>query len=123
MFHQHFKTNEEVGSLYSVEDLLKVTLVNDDLAIFLYNFESVMRSHVPDEVTLRDILLRQVRKSHHIKYDVQPFDRAKEGTPTHTYEFLITAINKGVTSSLLQANCRFRNVAATVVLFVKMKSE
>ncbi|OLP83032.1 hypothetical protein AK812_SmicGene36258 [Symbiodinium microadriaticum] len=77
--HQHFKTNEEVGSLYSVEDLLKVTLVGDDLATFLYNFESVIAgmSHVPDEVTLRDIFLRQLRKSHSIKDDLQIFDRAK----------------------------------------------
>ena len=37
MFHQHFNTNEEVGSLYSDEDLLKVTLVEDDLSTFLYN--------------------------------------------------------------------------------------
>ena len=91
MFHQHFKTNEEVGSLYSVEDLLKVKLVGDDLATFLYNFESVIAgmSHVPDEVTLRDILLREIRKSHHIKYDLQLYDRAKEGNPVHTYEFLV----------------------------------
>ena len=61
-FHQHFKTNEEVGTLYSVEDLFKVTLVRDDLAAFLYNFESVIAgmSHVPDEVTLKDIFLRQL---------------------------------------------------------------
>ena len=57
MFHQHFKTHEEVGSLYSVEDLLQVTLVGDDLSTFLYNFESVIAgmNHIPDEVTLRDI--------------------------------------------------------------------
>ena len=38
----HFKTNEEVGSLYSVEDLLKVRLLNDDLSTFINNWESVM---------------------------------------------------------------------------------
>ncbi|OLP98785.1 hypothetical protein AK812_SmicGene18734 [Symbiodinium microadriaticum] len=99
MFHQHFKTNEEVGSLYSVEDLLKVTLVGDDLSTFLYNFESVIAgmNHVPDEVTLRDILLRQLRKSHSIKYDLQIFDRAKEGTPTHTYAFLVNAVKEHLT--------------------------
>ncbi|CAE7466628.1 unnamed protein product, partial [Symbiodinium sp. CCMP2456] len=34
LFDQYFKTNEEVGSLYSVEDLLKVRLLNDDLSTF-----------------------------------------------------------------------------------------
>ena len=32
LFDQYFKTNEEVGSLYSVEDLLKVNLLGDDLS-------------------------------------------------------------------------------------------
>ena len=59
---QHFKTNEEVGSLYSVEDLLRVNLLQDDLSTFIHNWESVVAgmSHVPDERTLRDILLRQI---------------------------------------------------------------
>ena len=35
LFDQHFKTNEEVGSLYSVEDLLKVNLLQDDLSTFI----------------------------------------------------------------------------------------
>ena len=42
LFDQYFKTNEEVGSLYSVEDLLKVRLPNDDLSTFINNWESVM---------------------------------------------------------------------------------
>ena len=106
MFHQHFKTNEEVGSLYSVEDLLKVTLVGDDLSTFLCNFESVIAgmNHVPDEVTLRDILLRQLRKSHSIKYDLQIFDRAKEGTPTHTYAFLVNAVKEHLTRERTRRN-------------------
>ena len=65
LFDQYFKTNEEVGSLYSVEDLLKVRLINDDLSTFLSNWESVMSglSHTPDETTLRDIFLRELRQS------------------------------------------------------------
>ena len=34
-------TNAAVGSLYSVKDLLKVTLAGGDLATFLYNFDSM----------------------------------------------------------------------------------
>eukprot|EP00439_Symbiodinium_sp_Y106_P024640 s6987_g3.t1 len=46
LFDQYFKTNEEVGSLYSVEDLLKVRLLNDDLSTFINNWESVWaKSH------------------------------------------------------------------------------
>ena len=32
LFDHHFKTNEEVGSLSSVEDLLKVNMLHDDLS-------------------------------------------------------------------------------------------
>ena len=65
MFNPRFKTNEEVGSLYSVEDLLKVSRIQDDLGTFIHNWDSVIAgmSHMPDETTLRDILLRQIRKS------------------------------------------------------------
>ena len=60
LFEQHVKTNEEVGSLYSVEDLLKVNMVGDDLTSFLHNWESIIAgmSHIPEEMILRDILLR-----------------------------------------------------------------
>ena len=94
MFDQHFKTNEEVGSLHSVEDFLKVTLVQDDLATFIHNWDSVIAgmSHIPDEATLRDILLRQIRKCERLKFDLKRYDRAKEGTPEHSYEFLKESI-------------------------------
>ena len=54
MFEQFFKINEEAGALYSVEDLLKVTLNSDDLSTFIHNWESVIAgmSHVPEDTTL-----------------------------------------------------------------------
>ena len=57
MFEQFFKTNEEVGSLYSVEDLLQVTLNGDDLSAFIHSWESVIAgmSHILEETTRRGI--------------------------------------------------------------------
>ena len=106
LFDQHFKTNEEVGSLYSVEDLLRVTLVRDDLFTFLHNWESVIAgmSHIPDEVTLRDILLRQIRKSQRLKFDLERYDRAKDGTPEHSYEFLKESIRDLLTRERMRKN-------------------
>ena len=40
IFDHYFKTNEEAGSLYSVEDLLKVQVVSEDLSTFIHNWES-----------------------------------------------------------------------------------
>ena len=106
LFDQHFKTNEEVGSLYSVEDLLKVNLLQDDLSTFIHNWESVVAgmSHVPDERTLRDILLRQIRCSARMKWDLDLYDRAKEGTSTHSYSFLIQSIRDLLTRERVRRN-------------------
>ncbi|CAE7904108.1 NLRC3 [Symbiodinium sp. KB8] len=91
MFEQFFKTNEAAGSLYSVEDLLKVKLVRDDLSTFIHNWESVIAglNHQPEETTLRDILLRELRNSSKLRCDLEVYDRAKEGEENHTYGYLI----------------------------------
>ena len=77
-----------------MEDLLKVSLIQDDLGTFIHNWDSVIAgmSHMPDETTLRDILLRQIRKSQRLKFDLDKYERAKEGTPEHSYEFLVQSI-------------------------------
>ena len=50
-------------------------------------------SHVREETTLRDILLRQHRKSDRMKCDLEIYDRAKEGTHNYTYGFLSPSIH------------------------------
>ena len=50
MFEDYFRTSEEAGSLYRVEDLLGVVRTGE-------NVEAL-----PDDLVLRDILLRQIRK-------------------------------------------------------------
>ena len=59
MFNQHFRTNEELGADYSVEDLLRVKLSGDDLTSFIHNWDAVIAgmSHVPDEITPRTFSL------------------------------------------------------------------
>ena len=58
-------------------------------------------SHVPDERILRDILLRQIRRSAWMKLDL---DRAKEGTSTHSYSFLIQSIRDLLTRERVRRN-------------------
>jgi hypothetical protein len=108
MFEQHFKTNEAAGSLYSLEDLLKVTLQGDDLTAFLYNWEGVLAgmdaAHLPDSRTLRYLFLRQLRGSNRMKFDLEAFDRAKEGDTTHSYEFLIQSVRDLLTRERVRKN-------------------
>ena len=94
MFNQHFRTNEELGALYSVEDFLRVKLSGDDLTSFIHIWDAVIAgmSHVPEEITLRDIFLRELSKSTKMKHDLEPYERAKDGTKHYTYHWLIQSV-------------------------------
>ena len=96
MFEHYFKTNEEAGSLYSIEDLLKVQLCGDDLSTLIHNWESVIAglNHQPEVTTLREILLRQLRNASKLKFDLEVYDRAKEGSEQHTYEYLVKCVKE-----------------------------
>ena len=106
MFEHYFKTNEEAGSLYSIEDLLKVQLSGDDLSTFIHNWESVIAglNHQPEETTLRDIILRQLRNSGKLKFDLEVYDRAKEGSEQHTYEYRVKCVKELLTRDRSRKN-------------------
>ena len=83
MFEDYFKTSEEAGSLYRVEDLSGVVNVGDtvqDLRRFVNKRDATLAgmATTPEDAVLRDILLRQIRPSQLLKYDIEAFDRASE---------------------------------------------
>ena len=83
MLEDYFKTSEEAGSLYRVEDLLGVVKVGDtvqDLRRFINKWDATLAGMAvtADDAVLRDILLRQIRPSQLLKYDIEVFDRASE---------------------------------------------
>ena len=96
MFEVHFKTSEEAGALYGTEDLLKISLDSDDLKSFLRKWESVLTgmSHVPDPATLKDLFYREVRKSRKLRFDLDVYERAVEGSNDRSYEFLINSVRR-----------------------------
>ena len=49
-------------------------------------------------------MLRQIRGSHKLKYDLDTYDRAKEGTETHTYQFLLSSIKNLLTRERVRKN-------------------
>ena len=60
MFEDYFKTSEEAGSLYRVEDLLGVVKVGDavqDLRRFVNKWDAMLAgmAATPEEAVLRDI--------------------------------------------------------------------
>ena len=56
--HEFFATNALHGSVYDVEDLLSVSLVNENLVTFLRNWEAVFSGiqKLPDESFLEALL-------------------------------------------------------------------
>ena len=61
-------------------------------------------SHTPDETTLRDILFRRLRQPKRLKYDLEIYDRAREGTEQHTYRFLVGSLKELLTRERKRKN-------------------
>ena len=106
MFEVHFKTSEEAGALYGTEDLLKISLDSDDLKSFLRKWESVLTgmSHVPDPATLKDLFYREVRKSRKLRFDLDVYERAAEGSSDRSYEFPINSVRQYLDRERLRTN-------------------
>ena len=106
MFEQYFRTNEEAGALYGTEDLLKIHLVNDDLSTFIRNWDAVIAGlkHMPDNNTLKDIFMREIRKIKRMEYDLKVYERSREGSETRTYQFLAQAVRDILSRDRLKEN-------------------
>ena len=106
MFEQYFRTNEEAGALYGTEDLLKIHLINDDLATFIRNWDAVIAGmkHLPDNNTLKDIFMREVRKTKRMEYDLKVYERSREGSETRSYQYLVQAVRDILSRDRLKEN-------------------
>ena len=106
MFEQYFKTNEEAGALYGTEDLLQVRLQSDDLKSFLQNWDAVIAGmkRIPDENTLKDLFLRQLRKSRRMSYDLDVYDRSSDGSHHRSYAYLVQAVRDLLARERLKLN-------------------
>ena len=87
---RHSGYRERQPNLYSVEDLLQVTLLGDDLRTCINNWESVMAglSHMPDETTRETSFGESSgsRKCLSTSTTFQIYDRARKGSEQHTYK-------------------------------------
>ena len=106
MFEQYFKTNEEAGALYGTEDLLQVRLKSDDLKSFLQNWDAVIAGmkRIPDENSLKDLFLRQLRKSRRMSYDLDVYDRSSDGSHHRSYAYLVQAVRDLLARERLKLN-------------------
>ena len=61
-------------------------------------------SHTPDETTLRDILVGELRQSKRLQYDIEIYDRAREGSEQRTYRFLVGSLKDLLTRERKRKN-------------------
>ena len=94
MFEQYFRSNEEAGALYGTEDLLEVRSHSDDLKSFLQNWDAGIAGmkRIPDQNTLKDLFIRQLRKSRRMAFDLDVYDRSPEGSHQRSYGFLAQSV-------------------------------
>ena len=93
MMDKYFSTNALHGSVYDIEDLLSVTMVNEKLEVFMRNWDTVLSGikMLPEESFLEPIFHRQIKKARVLQHDLNIYERTLEGTPERTYRFLYDA--------------------------------
>ena len=109
MFEDYFRTSQEAGSLYRVEDLLGVVRTGEsveDLRRLLNRWDATIAGMEtpPDDLVLRDILLQQIRKCQLMKYDIEACDRAPEKSEQKSYAFLLRNIRDLLDRERLRSN-------------------
>ena len=104
--HNYFATNALHGSVYDMEDLMNCKMVNDNLTVFLRNWDTILSGIPvqPDNSVLEPLFHRQVKKCKDIAHDISVYDRALEGTEQRSYQFLYNAANNFLERERLQRN-------------------
>ena len=104
--NDHFATNALHGSVYDLEDLLAITLANENLVVFLSNWETVLSGiqKAPDETFLEPLFHRQVKKCKALQHDINIYEEAADGSPEKTYKFLYDAARNHINRKRLERN-------------------
>ena len=102
----YLATNALHGSVYDMEDLLNVVMVNDNLVQFIRNWDTVLSGikKTPSDDVLESLFHRQIKKNKALAHDVAIYGRAVDGTPEKTFEFLYKAANRHINAKRLEKN-------------------
>ena len=100
--NDHFATNALHGSVYDLEDLLAITLANENLVVFLRNWETVLSGiqKAPDDTFLEALFQRQVKKCKALQHDMNIYQRALDGSPETSHKFLYDAASNHINRRL-----------------------
>ena len=93
MIHKHFSTSRKHGAVYDIEDLMAVTLVNDDLRSFITRWDAVIAGMTsePDVMWKQAYFHNAIKNFKPLSHDLAVYDRTPEGEPNRSYYFLMKA--------------------------------
>ena len=93
MIHKHFSTSRKHGAVYDIEDLMAVTLVNDDLRGFITRWDAVIAGMTsePDMMWKQAYFHNAIKNFKPLSHDLAVYDRTPEGEPNRSYDFLMKA--------------------------------
>ena len=93
MIHKHFSTSRKHGAVYDIEDLMAVTLVNDDLRGFITRWDAVIAGMTsePDMMWKQAYFHNAIKNFKPLPHDLAVYDRTPEGEPNRSYDFLMKA--------------------------------
>ena len=93
MIHKHFSTSRKHGAVYDIEDLMAVSLVNDDLRGFITRWDAVIAGMTsePDTMWKQAYFHNAIKNFKPLSHDLAVYDRTPEGDPNRTYDFLMKA--------------------------------
>ena len=109
MVYEHFRTNKNLGLVYTIVDLSRVSLLGDEkLETFRNNWESTiagMATQVED-AHLTELLLTQLLNSKELKEQITQFRKRDPDDPKRCYGTLIDTIGEHL---LYQQELKNRN--------------
>ena len=93
MIHKHFSPSRKHGAVYDIEDLMAVTLVNDDLRGFITRWDAVIAGMTsePDMMWKQACFHNAIKNFKPLSHDLAVYDRTPDGEPNRSYDFLMKA--------------------------------
>ena len=110
MIHKYFSTGRKHGAVYDIEDLMAVTLANDDLRGFITRWDAVIAGMTsePDTMWKQAYFHNAIKDFKPLSHDLAVYDRTPEGEPNRSYEFLMKAARDYLEGSVLKRCARLQ---------------
>ena len=99
MVCESFKTFDQTELIYGFDHLSQLKITNHDLHAFVVSWNHVLENmgdNAMSEKMLRDVFYRKINSDKELAYDLNRYERMKEGTGEKTYAFLVDCVESAI---------------------------